>query len=56
MCFEVIIRKKVYVDADSAAEAEELALEGNDLFGVEEEVLSVSRNGNTLYYSCGGCS
>ena len=41
MCYKVVLKRTVYVDADSPEEAEELALEGGDLFGVEEEILLV---------------
>ena len=52
MCYKVVLKRTVYVDADSPEEAEELALEGEDLFGVEEELLLVKFAGNSSYYSC----
>ena len=52
MCYKVVVKRTVYVDADSPDEAEQLALEGDDLFGVEEEVLLVKFSGNSSYYSC----
>lgn len=53
MCYKVIIKKTVYVDADSLEEAEELALDGNDLFGVEEEVIGARPDYNARFYSRG---
>ena len=54
MQYKVTIKKIVYVDADTPDEAEALALDGNDLFGAEEEVTEVSFAGNAKYYPYGG--
>ena len=58
MCYKVVIKRTVYVDADTADEAEALALDGNDLFGAEDEVIGVrpDYNGDSILgggYSCG---
>lgn len=53
MCYKVVVKRTVYVDADSPEEAEELALEGYDLENVEEEVLLVKLTGNANYYPYG---
>ena len=54
MCYKVVLKRTVYVDADSPEEAEELALEGYDLENVEEEVLLVRYAGNASYYPYSG--
>lgn len=56
MCYKVVIKRTFYVDADMAEEAEALALDGNDLFGAEDEVIGVRPDYNARFYSRGGHS
>ena len=54
MFYKVTLKRVVIVDADTPDEAEEIALECEDLFeSVEDEVLLVLSCGNAKYYPYG---
>ena len=54
MCYKVVLKRTVYVDADSPDEAEALALDVDDYISAEDEVIQVQLCGNALYYPYGG--